>query len=88
MRESVPCDRIAATCRPMMNTAAITAATICGREPRALRPDDAEHRDRQRDRERGRGRSIATTARRRPASQRMPPRRISTLMTETPAAPP
>ena len=29
MRESVPCDRIAATCRPMMNTAAITAATIC-----------------------------------------------------------
>ena len=29
MRESVPCDRIAATCSPMMKTAAITAATIC-----------------------------------------------------------
>ena len=57
MRDSVPYDRIAATCSPMTNAAPITAATICATSRVRFGPMHAEQRDRERDRERGRRRA-------------------------------
>ena len=52
MRESVPCDRIAATCSPMMNSRGDHGGDDLRDEPRALRADQTEQPDRDGDRER------------------------------------